>query len=880
MNMASGVNQANTSLNWLTSFFGSGAPAVGGQAGAQGAGAAAFGGAGLADGAGFWTTAGSFGSLATAGGAFGTAAAGAFIGSIVSSQISKDPDAGMNGAIGGAVGSIFGAYVAAGTAVGGPWGAIIGAIIGGVLMAFTDMDGPGVRTARVIAAEQFNAAGMTYGMQSALGGLGIQRGSDEWFSDSDMGATLTQWFDAIRGMDNSIAARLSTAQLAAVRTAVGGQNQHLFFGMEGQDINPAAFGAIIKDRYGKLFEAIDPAMGALITGFEGTIGDLMKLIDDLASVNQQLTANAAEFAALFGESIAFTDLQELQKSGETFSQLIRLSAVFFSTNTIALLFGKTQEQVWGAVGLATTGGREQLIQFAGGVENLTRQLGEYYSRYYTEAERSAMTGKQLSASFTGLGLTMPTSLQGFRDLVEAQDLTTESGRKTFAALMALSPTFADFTEQVKGLDGVMYDAAAAVATHRDLWEQFATPAQKLAQATLEVDAGFQRLGLSVPKSREEMANLIAGIDTSTESGRQLVAALRLLAPALGIVLDKVMNMVTRFSGIPSIPNGVLNLPGNNFSTFPLTTYTPPSPLRRDDREFVGGPDGEQQGISAYMQWLQRVDVLMGRRTQREIDRERDLASAGDDATRVLINQYYAQLDANDATRAAAEAMARAKNEMLDFGAAMDKLHGNNAYSTQFAQWNAAGSMASVTAAMPWIKDINQLMTMSMTDFENYSEAHRKLILDALRAAGALRNVGESAAAANAGLSTGFVLGQQPPGWAWTPSEAGTSATGNSQRRPRRPDRPTTASCGKRSRCRTASTSYPGTATRARSTCSGRLNWPNCLPMPSASCRRCCGAWRTPRKRLPRPPRKPSNGLTRSATSRTGCRRRCLMLPPR
>jgi hypothetical protein len=86
-----------------------------------------------------------------------------------------------------------------------------------------------------------------------------------------------------------------------------------------------------------------------------------------------------------------------------------------------------------------------LLDVFGGLENFTQATGAYYQAFYTEAERNTKTTEQLTTALSGLGLAMPESLQGFRQLVEAQDLNTEAGRKAYAAMMQLAPAFAQVT---------------------------------------------------------------------------------------------------------------------------------------------------------------------------------------------------------------------------------------------------------------------------------------------------------------------------------------------------------------------------------------------------------------------------------------------------
>lgn len=447
---------ASKGLGWLTGA----APTIGGQAGATGAGAGAWGGAAAADGAGFWS-AGSFGAVGTAGGLLGTAALGALGGSVISSSISKDEDASRNGAIAGAAGSVIGAYVAAGTAVGGPWGAVIGAVIGGLIAAFSDADGPAMRAATVVAGRSLDQ--YTYSLESKLGTLGIAKGSDKWFSDSDMGATLTDWFKTIKNIDDAIADRLSEAQLAAAKIAVGGSSMTLGFGIEHQDVDPAAFGRIVIDRYGKLFGAIDESMGKLVSGFEGTTGDLLKLVDDLASVNQQLTANGDALAKVFGQSIKFGDIAAFKTEGESYSQtLTRIGQVYYATNAIAVMFGRSQEDVWHAVGLASEAARQKLIEAAGGLDVFTARLSSYYNHYFTAEERLQQTHQALAAVFANVGQEMPTTLLGFRKLIESFGQVNGISAETFTALMAIEGQFYDFVTATQKANDAIKTLAATL----------------------------------------------------------------------------------------------------------------------------------------------------------------------------------------------------------------------------------------------------------------------------------------------------------------------------------------------------------------------------------------------------------------------------------
>lgn len=67
--------------------------------------------------------------------------------------------------------------------------------------------------------------------------------------------------------------------------------------------------------------------------------------------------------------------------------------------------------------------------------------------------------------------------------------------------------------------------------------EFLTEAQRLAPVQAAVSAELERLGLATNISRTQFADLVRGLDVSTEAGAAMFASLMRLAPALDMVLD-------------------------------------------------------------------------------------------------------------------------------------------------------------------------------------------------------------------------------------------------------------------------------------------------------------------------------------------------------
>lgn len=104
-----------------------------------------------------------------------------------------------------------------------------------------------------------------------------------------------------------------------------------------------------------------------------------------------------------------------------------------------------------------------LLEAAGSIDTLTASAGAFYQNFYSEQERLDAASRQLRESFESIGLTLPATKEAFRALVDAQDLTTESGRKTYAALLQVSGAFAQVTDASQAAALAAQQAAQAAA---------------------------------------------------------------------------------------------------------------------------------------------------------------------------------------------------------------------------------------------------------------------------------------------------------------------------------------------------------------------------------------------------------------------------------
>jgi len=81
---------------------------------------------------------------------------------------------------------------------------------------------------------------------------------------------------------------------------------------------------------------------------------------------------------------------------------------------------------------------EALIEMAGSLDDLTEAAETYYDKFFTDTEKEIRLQKQLSDVLEDINLTLPSTREGYRDLIEGLDLTTEAGQEAYVTLLKLA----------------------------------------------------------------------------------------------------------------------------------------------------------------------------------------------------------------------------------------------------------------------------------------------------------------------------------------------------------------------------------------------------------------------------------------------------------
>lgn len=220
------------------------------------------------------------------------------------------------------------------------------------------------------------------------------------------------------------------------------------------------------------------------------------------------------------ESLASTTLgtQDYTRAGETAVQtLTRLSGSLTGVNQVFENLGTTLY----ASSLAGADMASQLVDLFGGMDGLSQTAGSYMQNYYSADEQRAAVQRQLQKAFDGLNLKLPDinaadARAQFRALAEAQDMTTESGRKAYAALLQLSGAFAGVTQAAE-------DAAAAAKQLAEEQERAREDAIRSASDLLRraIDRDRDALQDQASGMQDVINALSASVSTLKSNAREL-----------------------------------------------------------------------------------------------------------------------------------------------------------------------------------------------------------------------------------------------------------------------------------------------------------------------------------------------------------------------
>lgn len=319
-----------------------------------------------------------------------------------------------------------------GALVGGPIGAGIGALLTKVPIVGDILKGLFGTSTKVLGG---GISGGAVSLDAILAGAGVDART---YSD-------VQTKKKLFGITTSN--KTKTVYGSALDSEVTAQ-----FGLLLRSFNTAIIAAA-----GPLGETADQVK-AKLAGFKFSLGKIDFTGLSGEEIQSKLSAVFGAAADQMAEA-AFPGLSRMQKVGEgAFETLVRVASTIEAvSDTLGLLGNRV-----------TSLGIEAKVALANQFETVgdfTSAAQSYFDSFYTKEEQAVARAAQLGKVFGSLNLVMPRTLDSFRGLVDAQDLTTDAGRSTYATLLKLAPAFSDLLGSLGGAK----TAADAAEELREAW---------------------------------------------------------------------------------------------------------------------------------------------------------------------------------------------------------------------------------------------------------------------------------------------------------------------------------------------------------------------------------------------------------------------------
>lgn len=390
---------------------------------------------------------GLFGQSAGTSGLLNTAAANL--------QISPNWAFGLGGIGGGLLGSML--FSGGQSGVGSSIGSAIGTAIGSAIL-------PGIGT--VLGGLLGGAGG---GFLGSLFGGGEQKAP-------------TAWIDIQQGRFVGTGQQgLTDQQVEGILAAVDTVNQALTSAAE--ILGPAAQANLALQSRPEGAQALAP--GQIDSWLQN---EAQKLVGYMAKAVPGELGDAIEeaFASSGGNLQAFlAQVQELQATFEALPEVVA------ALSAAGLNLGANAETA-----------AFQLIRAAGGLDALQQAQSSLAQVMFSESERQAMAQEQLASALKEVGLTVPSTRDGLREMVQGLDLSAEAGREAYLTLAAFAGVLGEVISANEAAANAAREAARQTTASLEalIYTEQELAALAAQRAAAEANAiGVAALGIDITK---------------------------------------------------------------------------------------------------------------------------------------------------------------------------------------------------------------------------------------------------------------------------------------------------------------------------------------------------------------------------------------------
>ena len=594
------------------SAFGAGMGMTGAQAAAA---SAAYGSAGMA-GTGTALTSGAFAGAAVT--AAAGIAAGVLGGKLISGQFGSNSTVNAGTGIGAVAGAFMGGPI--GAAIGGALGGVIGGI-GNRIFGMGDKKYGETGITGTLSGTGFS--GTEYAKWKQKGGWlrSDKADTDRKAVDTTTSNAFVETYAAIRNVSATLAGTLGidTSRLAT-------RVQALNINLTGLTTEADRLGAVTK-----FFEGVGNAIAV----------ELLPNVGQFKQGNEELSAT-----------------------------LQRVAGNYAGVDAALQMIGRTSQDAFGAVGVATIGARENLIKLAGSLDSLTSGTSFFSENFLTEAEQMAPVLSTVADTLGKLGLSGVKSVEQYKDVVLGLDLASTGGQEMYIKLLALAPAFkaaADYSSQLAAATG---NYAAVVKT-----------ASEIASERMDLQKQLNELTKSETEllaiQRSSIAAVNRALFDQVQAAKAVVTAKDVLAKAYDreaaaaqTALDKSKSWVATLNGL----NASMAL-GNQSILTPEQKYAEArAQFEKTLAAANAGDTTAQSGLSAAEQtFLTASQVVNASDAKYAADYAR-VISANQDAAKWASAQVDVQQASLDALKAQVSGLITINDSVLTVAQAIANLH--------------------------------------------------------------------------------------------------------------------------------------------------------------------------------------------------------------
>lgn len=337
-------------------------------------------------------------------------------------------------------------------------------------------------------------------------------------------------------------------------------------GKTGDEINTtltAIFGKVGDDLATKVF----PAMVDFQTVGEGMFETMTRVATGMEEANYYVDRLGKQFIQTI-----YTDIGD--KQGDVGLEALRQSILGLEisggvSDIIRTLNGDIQELYdtytaldllrfdLSAIGTSTDALTSSMLYGAGGISALSDATQSYIENYLSESEQLAYNTSIMTDAFSDLGLTIPTTKQGFTDLLKSIDVTTESGQDLYGRLILLSDGFNTLVEDSDKVKSSLFDNIQSFidsimgkgsSDAPKAFSDFSTSFNSMIDAIANGSSNLEEVGQTALDNAQNYLNTVTATATA---GRDIEFAKAML--------------VNKFSGVIATPDTSLNTINNTLN---------------------------------------------------------------------------------------------------------------------------------------------------------------------------------------------------------------------------------------------------------------------------------------------------------------------------